>query len=716
MKIRFISKKSIESLLALSLTVLIIANPVSAQSQSMNSHSPIKLKDGWLYRWGDPPINKTGNPRWVDDDNDSLWNDLNADNFLQSNQSGDFVWYKIKLPDKEWTNPAIFIPAIILAGQVYLDRKLIYQAGDLVPVQRNKFSGVKSHIIPLDGKYRDKTLMIRIFSDKGEIGIDATSEPVMIGNENDLFTWLIRANIDSTIIGFVFLFIGLFSFFVFLKRLKKRNYLLSNFGFFSFCVGLFYISFDHTGRLFIEQSFLRYYIGFFSYLLFPVGLFAFLEKLIGRNIIIRRIWQLHLAYGIIALILDVFNIALIPEQRFYYSIFFLGTILITLIISIKEAFAGNKEVRIFITAFAIYAITGLHDILIGIEVLPKWYWLSQWGAMIFVLTLGYIVERRFAEAHAKLEDYSKELEIKTRKLDKYSQVLEQKVAERTQDLSTKNQELEITLKRLKEMQHQLIMQEKMASLGNLVAGVAHEVNNPIGAVKSSAHVLTRCIDKIHNALTNSKSIEEIRNDDQFQKALSMLQENNQVINTASERVAEIVLSLKNFARLDEAELQKADIHEGIDTTLTLVEHELKNRIEVIKEYDDIPKINCYPNQLNQVFMNLFVNAAHAIEGKGVIKITTSAKQDMVEIKVSDNGKGIASKNLEKIFDPGFTTKSRGVGTGLGLSISYNIIQNHNGEIRVESEAGKGTTFTIVLPVNRPNGKKQEQERFGSSYS
>lgn len=715
MKIKF-TLQSKRTLIIIATAILIIVNPVSAPSQSLNGDSPVKLIDGWLYRWGDPPINKTGNPRWVDEDTDSLWNELDPDNFLQSNQSGDFLWYKIKLPDKGWTNPAIYIPAFILAGQVYLDGKLIYQAGDLVPVERNKFSGVKSHLIPLNEKYRNKTLMLRIFSDKGEIGIDATSAPVMIGNENNLFTRLIRENIDSIIIGFVFLFIGLFSFFIFLKRFKKRNYLLSNFGFFSLCAGLFYISFDQTGSLFLEPPFLRYYIGFLSYLLFPVGLFAFLEKLIGKNIIIRRIWQLHLAYAIIALVLDVFNIVLIPEQRFYYSIFFLGTILITLIISIREAFAGNKEVRIFITAFAIYGITGLHDILIGIEVLPKWYWLSQWGAVIFVLTLGYIVERRFAQANAKLEEYSKELEIKTRKLDKYSQVLEQKVAERTQDLSAKNRELEITLKQLKEMQHQLIMQEKMASLGNLVAGVAHEVNNPIGAVKSSAHVLTRCIDKIHHALTNSKSIEEIRNDDQFQKALSMLRENNQIINTASARVSEIVLSLKNFARLDEADLQKADIHEGIDTTLTLVEHALKNRIEVIKDYGDIPKINCYPNQLNQVFMNLLVNAAHAIEGKGFIKIKTSSNQDKVEIEVSDNGRGIASKNLEKIFDPGYTTKSRGVGTGLGLSISYNIIQKHNGEIEVESEEGKGTTFTIVLPVSQPNDKKRDQEGSDPSYS
>ena len=683
--------------------LFLLISVISSFGQPINytTPQPFVLKDNWYYHWGDSPINKSGLPRLLEDgDNDSSWKPLDPDNLLQETHNEDIIWYRIKLPDIKWTNPAIFFPSIILAGEVYLDKDLVYQTSDLLPRADNKFSGIKSHFIPVDREYRNKMLTLRIFSDKGEIGINATSHPVMIGNEGDLFTKLIRVNIDSIIIGFIFIFIGLFSISIFLKRIRHRNYLLSNFGLFSLCVGLFYVSFDHTGSLFIEPSYLRYYIGFLSYFLFPVGLYAFLEKLLGKNIVLRRIWQIHLIYAVIAFVLDVFNLVLIPEQRFYYSIFFVGTIIIAIFVTVKAAIAGNKEAKIFISAFALYGLTGLHDILIGIDVLPKWYWLSQWGAVVFVLAMAYIVERRFSKTHDQLELYSKELEIKSRKLDKYSQVLEQKVAERTQDLNEKNNELENTLRQLQDMQQQLIIQEKMASLGNLVAGVAHEVNNPIGAVKSSAHVLTRCIHRILNTLNKSKNIDDIRNDDLFQQALAMLKENNQVINTASERVSEIVLSLKNFARLDEAEFQKVDIHEGIDTTLTLVEHEFKNRIEVIKQYGDLPEINCYPNQLNQVFMNLFVNAAHAIEDKGIIKIKTHANNSHVYFEISDTGKGIRKEHLNKIFDPGFTTKSRGIGTGLGLSISYNIIKKHNGEIKVESEVGKGTTFRIILPIQQ----------------
>ena len=154
--------------------------------------------------------------------------------------------------------------------------------------------------------------------------------------------------------------------------------------------------------------------------------------------------------------------------------------------------------------------------------------------------------------------------------------------------------------------------------------------------------------------------------------------------------------------MDEAEFQKADLHEGLDSTLTLVHHELRNRAIVLKDYGNLPLVYCSPNQLNQVFMNLFINASQAIDGKGEIRISTRADDAKVCIRIADNGKGILPEHLPKIFDPGFTTKGTGVGTGLGLSICYNIIQKHKGSITVESEPGKGTEFTITLPVQPEN--------------
>jgi signal transduction histidine kinase len=181
--------------------------------------------------------------------------------------------------------------------------------------------------------------------------------------------------------------------------------------------------------------------------------------------------------------------------------------------------------------------------------------------------------------------------------------------------------------------------------------------------------------------------------------LNILAENNRLTITAGQRISQIVKSLKNFARLDEAELQKADIHEGLESTLILVHHEIKNKLEVVKEYGQLPEINCYPNQLNQVFMNLFVNAAHAVEDRGKLKIRTFKDADNVYVEISDTGRGIPPDQLEKIFEPGFTTKERGEGTGLGLSISRKIIDKHRGRILVDSEVGKGSTFTVVLPIS-----------------
>ncbi len=157
-------------------------------------------------------------------------------------------------------------------------------------------------------------------------------------------------------------------------------------------------------------------------------------------------------------------------------------------------------------------------------------------------------------------------------------------------------------------------------------------------------------------------------------------------------------------------LQMADLHEGLDSTLTLVHHELKNRVTVVKEYGEIPPVRCHPNQINQVFMNLLVNAAQAIPDKGEIRLKTFREGDMVKVQISDSGVGIPLANLEKIFDPGFTTKGVGVGTGLGLSICFKIAEDHDGGIDVESEVGKGSTFTLRLPVREDESPEETNER------
>lgn len=256
-------------------------------------------------------------------------------------------------------------------------------------------------------------------------------------------------------------------------------------------------------------------------------------------------------------------------------------------------------------------------------------------------------------------------------------------------INNQKKDLEKALVELKDTQTQLIHSEKMASLGQLVAGVAHEINTPLGTINSNNNIFDKSLNKIKDNLTDEKAL----------KILNMLFETSELSKEAISRINKIVKSLKNFARLDEANLKKVSVKDGIVSTLALIKHEIKDRIEIIENYSDIPELKCYPDILNQVFMNILVNAYQSIEGKGTITIQTRYDNKNVYISISDTGKGIKEKDLKKIFDPGYTTKGVGVGTGLGLSIVHKIIDKHKGKINVSSKECIGTTFEIILPTD-----------------
>ena len=318
---------------------------------------------------------------------------------------------------------------------------------------------------------------------------------------------------------------------------------------------------------------------------------------------------------------------------------------------------------------------------------------------------GQVVE----ESHAELRNRAELLEQSEQKYKNLAENLDEEVKKKTN--------------KIKEAQTQLMHQDKMASIGQLAAGVAHEINNPIGFISSNLNTLKeysndliRFIQKCRelNEMVSgldediaaksglSGLIEKIQSMDKkidldfiLDDIPSLLEESSEGAN----RVKAIVQDLKDFAHPGAEIAAYSDIHQNIDSTLNIVWSELKYKAEVIKDYGELPYINCYPRQLNQVFMNILVNAAHAIEDKGQIKIITRPLDDQIEVIISDTGQGIAEENMLKIFDPFFTTKEVGKGTGLGLNLVYNIIQKHKGSIHVKSKVGKGTEFIIKLPVN-----------------
>jgi PAS domain S-box-containing protein len=256
-------------------------------------------------------------------------------------------------------------------------------------------------------------------------------------------------------------------------------------------------------------------------------------------------------------------------------------------------------------------------------------------------------------------------------------------------------DLERANQNLRQTQAQLVQSEKMAALGMLVAGIAHEINTPVGAIHSMNDTLKGAVEKLRQTLEGESP--EVQAG--ASRALGVIGDATRVIDTGAQRVSSIVRRLRSFARLDEAELKTVDIHEGLDDTLSLVYHQIKHDIELTKHYGEIPPVACYPDRLNQVFLNLLVNAQQSIEDKGEISVTTFEEDGKVHVAIKDTGRGIPKDKMEKIFDPGFTTKGVGVGTGLGLSICYKIMQDHHGEIRVESEVGKGSIFTVVFPTD-----------------
>lgn len=267
-------------------------------------------------------------------------------------------------------------------------------------------------------------------------------------------------------------------------------------------------------------------------------------------------------------------------------------------------------------------------------------------------------------------------------------------------------------KELKQTQSYIIHQEKMASIGQLAAGVAHEINNPMGFIISNLSSLREYIERLTEFITvedQAIALADIPNDFQLAEIrkklkIDYISEDVKELIVESldgaERVKHIVQELKTFSRVDQADYTLIDLNETIKTTMNIAWNEIKYVATLEHEFGNIPKINCYPQQLNQVFLNLLVNAAQAIKDQGTITVRTWCDEKNINVSITDTGSGISPKDLARIFEPFYTTKDVGKGTGLGLSISYSIIQNHGGEIKVESEIGKGSTFTVILPIHK----------------
>ncbi|MCP4566267.1 MAG: hypothetical protein GY841_01665 [FCB group bacterium] len=406
----------------------------------------------------------------------------------------------------------------------------------------------------------------------------------------------------------------------------------------------------------------------------------------------------------------------IPLNYYYYLVILslVGglAVICTALIRRKR---GVIIISIGYTAFAVFSTI---QMLMELGVISQKSWIHQpymFGILVMLVSLSIYLARDFARQSLELKVKLNEVrDLSEKTLNQERQAKEQEMRQKLLETDLAHQaeqlkeaeKLEKALKDLKQVNYELqttqaklFQSGKMASLGQLVAGIAHEINTPIGAAGSMHDTLKRAVKKIHLAIEDGCDHDDCCTKKSVEEFLGVVDDANEVISSAVERVTGIVRRLRSFARLDEAELKTVDIHEGLDDSLVLLHHEMKHGIRVVKNYGKVPSLSCYPGRLNQVFLNLLVNAVHAMQGEGEITITTKTDGEKVTIIFVDQGEGIPENRLERIFDPGYTTKGVGVGTGLGLSICYQIIEDHHGQIKVKSRLGEGTTFTLILPTN-----------------
>jgi two-component system NtrC family sensor kinase len=330
------------------------------------------------------------------------------------------------------------------------------------------------------------------------------------------------------------------------------------------------------------------------------------------------------------------------------------------------------------------------------------------------------------QINRKLNQKTTQLQLALAERKEAEQKLRDEIKERKwaeKELQRSHDELKLILKKLEETQVQMLQSEKMASIGQLAAGIAHEINNPAAFVSSNLITLEEyrkdifslfqqyreIVSDLKEAGANPQSLSDLSNKIRRIDALEQETDLDFIIDDieslitesqdGTKRIGKIVADLKDFAHPGEDKTKVANINQCLESTMNVVWNELKYKAKITKDYGDLPEVLCYPQQLNQVFMNILVNAAQAIEKEGEIRIATGAADGHVEISISDTGSGIPDEIISRVFEPFFTTKEVGKGTGLGLNIAYNIVNKHNGTISIESEIGKGTTFIIRIPVN-----------------
>ncbi len=587
--------------------------------------------------------------------------------------------------------------------------------------------------------YKDHNFIYRLnFEDNKQlqvyIRVASTEQmlvPVYIGAVDAVYRSLSQQDILTALYMGIILVMVLYNFFVYLS-VKDKSYLY--YVLYIFFIGLTQIALQgHSYRFFWPSSpeianqsvvWVPAIVGILAIEFFKQFIqIASYSKWIARSLDFISGWY------ILNCVLSVSGYHMLSQQMMQPNAMIESLMLV--VYSIYAIRKGNRSAKFFLVAWLSFLVGIFVFVLRDIGVLS---YNSFTNYILFIGSALEVIILSFALADKintlrKEKELSQANELKVvqeneRLVREQNVILEKKVTERTLELKESNdylnqayQDLNKAMDELKEKEMLLVESEKMASLGQLTAGIAHEINNPINFVTSNVNPLDRdvkillaAVDEMQRiAISDSDLAAKVKEIEDYKEEIDydyLNIEINQLLGGISEgakRTAEIVKGLRIFSRLDEDDLKKADINEGIESTLIITNNIIGSNIKVEKQYGNIPLIECYPGKLNQVFLNIISNGVYAIKKKfgekegGIFSIATYTDETHLYVKMSDNGIGMDEQTQKKLYEPFFTTKDVGEGTGLGMSIAYNTLNKHNGQILVQSEVGIGTTFILKLP-------------------